>query len=272
MSLVTKIVDRIINPALRTVGYELYLIRPPKKRLSGGHFNLAPLRLDMDASLRHLRWLGYTPSMIVDVGAADGTPALTDTWPKVDILWLEPLKEFEPKLKALSQRHPGRYLIAAAGDRKGTLTLNVHGNLYGSSLMQDTGGAMADGVPREVPIVRLDDEVDLSKAGQEVLLKVDVQGAELQVLDGAQELLKRCAVVVLETNFFELHKGAPQFYDVLKYMHDRGFMAYDIFDGHNRPSDDALAQRDVLFVQANGRFRRSHEWMTQEQREAYFRK
>lgn len=272
MSLVRKIVDRLVNPVLHAVGYELYLIRPPRKRLSGRHFNLAPIRLDMEASLKHLRGQGYTPSLIVDVGAAEGTPALNNTWPKVETLWLEPLKEFEPQLKALGQRHPGRYIIAAAGSEKGTLKFNVHGNLYGSSLLQDKGGSIADGVPRQVPIVRLDDEVDMARAGDEVLLKVDVQGAELQVLDGARELLKHCAVVVLETNFFELHNGAPQFFDVLKYMHDRGFVAYDIFDGHNRPIDDALAQRDVLFVKADGRFRRSHEWMSQAQREAYFRK
>ena len=267
-----SLIEKVINRALQPLGFELYPIRPPKNRLSGGQFNLAPIRLSMEASLQHLRGLGYNPSLIVDVGAGHGTAPLLNTWPKATSLWLEPLKEFEPKLQALSQKHPGRFIIAAAGAEKGSLTLHVHGDLYGSSLMQESDGATADGTPRQVPIVRLDDEVDMAKLGTDVLLKVDVQGAELHVLNGAQELLKHFAVVVLETNFFEFHTNSPEFFEVLKYMHDRGFVAYDIFDGHNRPLDDALAQRDVLFVQAKGRFRHSHEWSSKGQREQYFGK
>jgi len=260
-------IKTLIKGSVRALGFELYPIFKPGKRLRNGRYALAPVRLSMEESLAHLKRLGYVPSLIVDVGAAEGTPPLLRTWPKIPTIWIEPLQEFGARLNNLAQKHPGRVVLAAAGEKSGRLAIHVHGDLFGSSLLQESDGEAADGRSREVPIIRLDDEVDLAKAGDAVLLKLDVQGAELQALDGAPRLLKQCEVVIMEVNFFNLQKGSPVLLDVLTYMKDRGFVAYDIFDGHNRPLDDALAQRDVLFVKENGRFRRSHQWAAKGQRE-----
>jgi hypothetical protein len=51
-------------------------------------------------------------------------------------------------------------------------------------------------------------------------------------------------------------------------MKERGFVTYDLVEGHNRPLDNALAQKDVFFVKENGLFRESHNWATREQRRA----
>ena len=260
-------VKNLIKETFRTLGFELYPIFKPGDRLQNGRYTLAPVRLRMEDSLAHLSRLGYTPSLIVDVGAGEGTSPLLQTWPNIPTIWIEPLEEFGSRLNDLAKKHPGRVVLAAAGEKGGRLTINVHNDLFGSSLLQESDGKEADGQAREVPIIRLDDEVDRTKAGNSVLLKLDVQGAELQALNGATELLKHCEVVIMEVNFFNLQKESPVLLDVLNYMKERGFVAYDIFDGHNRPLDDALAQRDVLFVQENGRFRKSHKWAGEGQRE-----
>jgi FkbM family methyltransferase len=261
----------IVDFVLDRLGMELVRSKAPRGRINrDGKFVFAPVRRTMEEAMQHMVHLGFAPSFIVDVGAGKGTQALLRTWPKTPTHWVEPLKEFVPQLRALASRYPGKYTIAAAGNNEGRSNFNVHDNPFGSSLLSETDGARADGQPREVHIVRLDDLIDHKAAGSEVLLKVDVQGAELQVLNGAPELLKQCEAVVLEVNFFQLHKGSPEFTDVVVYMKERGFVAYDIFNGHNRPLDDALAQRDVLFVRENGRFRAQHGWSSQEQRERYF--
>ena len=70
----------------------------------------------------------------------------------------------------------------------------------------------------------------------------------------------------MEVSFFRFHEHEPDVFEVISYMKERGFVIYDLFEGHNRPIDNALAQRDVLFVKENGRFRNTHHWATPEQR------
>ena len=103
------------------------------------------------------------------------------------------------------------------------------------------------------------------------LIKVDVQGAELQVLAGATRTLREAEAVVLEVSLFGFLIGGPQLYEIVQWMKQSGFVVYDIFGGHYRPLDRALAQVDMVFVREDGLFRRSHAFATPEQREAQTR-
>jgi hypothetical protein len=100
------------------------------------------------------------------------------------------------------------------------------------------------------------------------LLKVDVQGAELQVLAGARRTLEQTEAVLLELSFFGFYLGSPQFCDVIAEMKERGFVAYDVYGFLYRPLDNALSQMDVAFVREDGLFRKSHAYATAEQRHA----
>jgi hypothetical protein len=101
-------------------------------------------------------------------------------------------------------------------------------------------------------------------------VKVDVEGVELDVLSGALEVLRVTEIVLLEVSLFEFVPGAPQFHDVVSWMHEHGFVVADLFDAHNRLLDGALARMDVAFVQEDGRFRRDHSYGTREQLEALY--
>lgn len=59
-------------------------------------------------------------------------------------------------------------------------------------------------------------------------LKVDVQGADLDVLKGAQERLKTTVVVEVETEFVPLYEGQPLFADIDTYLRARGFLLHTI--------------------------------------------
>ena len=96
---------------------------------------------------------------------------------------------------------------------------------------------------------------------------IDVQGAELDVLAGATETLRATECVVLEVSFFEFFHNGPLFHDVIAFMRERGFVAYDIFGFQYRPLDGALSQVDVAFVRETGEYRKHHFYATREQRE-----
>jgi len=245
-----KTVKELVN----AFGFEITRIQTAGKTL------FVPVRNSMDETLEHISSLGFYPKVIVDIGAADGTYPLINAFPKSEFIWVEPLLEFEEALKKLTHKLKGQYIIAGAGKIAGKTVINVHPDLYGSSLYEESDGKEADGEPREVKVIRLDDLIDKYRLSSDILLKVDVQGAELDVLDGAQKMLQFCEVVILEVSFFKFLKDAPEFFDVINYMNNRNFVVYDVFDGHNRPIDGALAQRDILFVKENGRFRQTHSW------------
>lgn len=92
-----------------------------------------------------------------------------------------------------------------------------------------------------------------------------MQGAELDVLNGCQQALSETEVVVLEVSMFQFMEGAPEFHDVIFYMKERGFVAYDIILEWNRPLDNALGQIDVVFVKEKSQFRRDHSFSTPQQ-------
>ena len=172
---------------------------------------------------------------------------------------VEPLKDFEEDIKSTLTQRRGSYVNAAAGSETGTVSFYKHLNhLSGSSLYRETMGIEADGQEITVPMVRLDDTIKEKFLHGPYLIKIDAQGAELEVLDGFRESLPETEVVVLEVSMFEFMKGAPQFYDVVYYMKQRNFAAYDIILGWNRPLDDALGQVDIVFVKENGIFRENH--------------
>lgn len=207
--------------------------------------------------------LGFKPKTVVDVGVASGTPELYESFPEAYFLLLEPLKEFESDINSVLKKYKGSYVQAAAGSKQGQVTFNVHeDHLEGSSLYSETMGSEADGRQITVEMVKIDDVLAEKKLVGPYLIKVDIQGAELDALDGAQNALAETEVVVLEVSLFEFMKGAPQFHDVVLYMKNQGFVAYDIIHGWNRPLDNALGQVDIVFVKEDGMFRQDHSYST----------
>ena len=81
---------------------------------------------------------------------------------------------------------------------------------------------------------------------------------QLDVLKGSEKTLKKTEVIILEVSFFKFMKGAPDFYEVICFMKEYGFVAYDILKGFYRPLDDALGQIDIIFVKENGFLRKDH--------------
>lgn len=229
-------------------------------------------RMRMDGFLEHCKELGFRPGGIFDVGVGSGTPEIYDTFPGVPLMLVEPVPDFEPVLKELARVYGAEYVLAAAGDRSGTTMLHFHtDNLDSSSLLREIEGELVDGQAHEVRMVTLDELARARRLPKPYLVKVDVQGSELQVLDGASKVLADTELVILETTLFAVFIGGPQLYDVLRYMKDRGFVAYDVFGPFYRPLDMALGQIDIAFVKENGFFRRSHCVATPAQRAALLR-
>jgi FkbM family methyltransferase len=252
-------------------------LRPIKQLVSKtlGRLDYEVRRIDprptMAGALLQAKLAGLAPASVVDVGAAWG--AFTETcrtvFPAARYLAVEPLEENRPALVALTRKCPGvDFVIAAAAAKPGTVTLQVHPDLVGSSLYRELDIGGVNGAPRAVPAVTLDGlAADFGLAGP-FLLKLDVQGAELDVLEGAATVLPAAEYVLLEVSLFEFFENGPVLADVVGFMQAHGFVAYDVMGPQYRPLDRALSQLDIAFARQRGSLRATHAYATADQRRA----
>ena len=91
----------------------------------------------------------------------------------------------------------------------------------------------------------LDSYIDEKKIELPDFIKIDVQGAELDVLEGGQKCLENATMVLLEVSIHRYNKGAPLFADVIDYMNKHNFQLIDIIENHI--INGYLAQVDLLF-------------------------
>jgi FkbM family methyltransferase len=219
---------------------------------------------DLAETLRHLARVGVDPGTVIDVGVADGTFELYETFPRARHLLVEPQVEFEPALRAISARYHAEYVLAVADAADGTVLIDTPEDLHGSTVIESVDPTRG----RQVPAITLDSLVQERVLSPPFLVKVDVQGAELRVLEGAQRVLGQSAAVVLETSLMRFHTLDPELHEIIAYMRERGFAVYDVCGGVRRPLDGALAQLDVTFVPTEGRLRADTRFMTGAQLDA----
>lgn len=100
----------------------------------------------------------------------------------------------------------------------------MYTEFFGSSLYPESDGPSVDGIPRIVPAITLDEVCKERELQGPYLIKVDVQGAELDVLTGAKEVFKDTEYVVLEVCLMGFFMSGPQVYEIVTFMKDRGFL------------------------------------------------
>jgi FkbM family methyltransferase len=213
--------------------------------------------------------LEYYPEVILDVGVANGTYELYETFPQSEFILFEPVEEFLTVLNNIKQTYDSVYIeTCALGKTNDIISINVHPDLVGSSIYLEDEDSNVNGIPRSVEMKTLNSFINkYDLKNKSILLKIDVQGAEIDVLNGANELLEYIDFIVLESSLFDFFGNGIILSDIIKYMDERGFVVYDIFNLLNRPIDNALAQVDIAFVKKDSIFRKNQKFATSEQRE-----
>ncbi len=217
-------------------------------------------RNTMSGSLLLAKNLGFEPQTVIDVGAALGTFNLYETFPNSRHLLIEPIAENEPYLAKICRKlKSAEYIIAAATKEAGFFTLNVSPDMLHSSISEGVNADIGNPYLRNIPAITLDGICRERNLPGPYLIKVDVDGQELDVLAGATGILQQTEYVIVEVCLF------GQMYDIIHFMKSQGFAAYDIVDLGYRPADAALWQIDMAFVKEFGQFRRDRSYVAQQQ-------
>jgi|TARA_R100000479_G_scaffold175371_2_gene126252 FkbM family methyltransferase len=80
------------------------------------------------------------------------------------------------------------------------------------------------------------------------IIKLDAQGGESKIFEGAQETLKRTKVVLTELHFYDLYENKKSFSDIEKYLHPAGFRLYDISHISKNPMNGRTDWVDVIYT------------------------
>lgn len=139
---------------------------------------------------------------------------------------------------------------AALGAKKTTVELHITKILPASSILQ--AGAQShkyhiDGLEAKdrikVSQVRLDTEI----SNDIDILKLDLQGYELEALKGSVGMLNRVKLALLEIEFFPLYENQPLFSDIDIFMRANGFRLLNFYDLYTH-GDGQLTSGDAIYL------------------------
>jgi len=191
---------------------------------------------------------GFNPTYIIDAGAfiGDWTSNCRKIFPQSNILMIEGQ---ESKKEILSKiTNANTFLeINLIGSEEGKKVNFIHGG-SNSNINQTVENqsynrelTTIDAIAKKHDFPRID------------LIKLDIQGYELEALKGAKLFLSNVEVILIEVSLIDIgNSGVPLFKDVMSFMHDNDFTIYDICSTRiRRPLDNALWQTDLVFVKNN---------------------
>jgi FkbM family methyltransferase len=191
-----------------------------------------PFSISSFLMLRTLRRNHIKFRTIIDAGANVGqfARASAELYPEATIYSIEALPDVAKSFRAnLSDRPTVHLFETALGSYTGTIRFYPNSYSQSSSALplqtadqpKHAGQRQLD--PIDVPVIRLDDLLAGRTLEGPVLLKLDLQGFELEALKGAPEFLTRCDYVLAETVFDAAYEGEPLFQELQTYLGESGF-------------------------------------------------
>jgi FkbM family methyltransferase len=203
---------------------------------------------------------GTIPKTVIDVGANVGQFAVASAriFPEVTVHSFEPEPTSLAKLR-LNVRNLDCVHVypVALGKESGEVMFHVNSHSHSSSVLP-LGEVHRAAFPCarqiydiKVAMSTLDQELAVVSLEAPVLLKLDVQGYELQVLEGASDTLRKVDYVLLETSFRPMYEGERTFMTVVRAMEGYGFEFLRPIAWLDDPRNGEVLQMDALFARSN---------------------
>ena len=237
---------RLVDYFKYVVGTTIWMIRP--STFLSEH--IGPRRVRILAENRI--------DIVLDVGAHVGSYGLElrRAGYTGHIVSFEPLTLAYGSLATSASKDPKWMSVQTAlGEYDGSAVLNISGNLYSSSLLpmcevhvesQPVSAYVGEEV---VKVSRLDDTCSAFLRGDErIWLKLDVQGYERQVIDGATRILPQIQVIEAELSLVPLYEGQSLFREMIDFLDSLGFDLISLERGYTDRLSGHVLQVDGIFL------------------------
>lgn len=200
----------------------------------------------------------YNINLLLDVGANAGQYAhqMRSNGFDKKIISFEPLKSVFKDLELNSSKDPHWQVENyAIGNEDVTSYINVAGNTYSSSLLNmlpshlesapDSGFVAKE----EIEVKKLDSIFHkFSSPESRVMLKIDTQGYEKKVLEGAIDSLNNIYILQLEMSIIPLYQDEMIFTEMISYLDSLNFQLFSLENGFTDLRSGRLLQVDGVFV------------------------
>ena len=196
---------------------------------------------------------------IIDVGANEGQAAnnFLGLFPRAEFYCFEPLpepfKDLSKRFKNSSNFHLYDFALGnESGEKK--MFRNEY-SLSSSILPMEEAHKEAfvntkNEFEEQITIKKLDDVFKNIKLNKPLLVKIDVQGFELEVIKGGSNIISDADMIILETSFVHLYKDSPLFSDVHDLLKSMGFEYQGAYEQLAKPQDGRILQQDSIFVRS----------------------
>ena len=203
--------------------------------------------------MNRFNWLknkGFNPKHILDIGANAGewSEQILSIFPSANVTMVEANPNCEQDLRTKFSNRDGKvkvHICLLGNETKKNIPfyLNPKNNkCTGCSMMRELTVHFKDADHILLDMHQLDDLI----TDKIDILKIDVHGAELLVLEGGQSILSRSDFVLLEVNVIQYNEGAPMLSEVISYMDKHGFQVFDCVEHHQHLG--YLMQLDFIFI------------------------
>jgi len=204
------------------------------------------------------RWLEtFGIGTLIDVGANTGQFAkqFRQVRPDSLIYSFEPLRDCFEELQRTMAGTPGFTAFnVALGETDGETEFFRSESSPSSSLLpmgelhKELFPFSSHTTVETVTVKRLDSYLQEILVRGSVLVKIDVQGAETQVLKGGRQFLSSADAVLAEVGYLSLYDGQATIQEILSLLNGLEFTFVGIVDQCLRPRDSLPIYGDALFV------------------------
>ena len=225
-------------------------------------FELRRFSVEQSENARFISMLRtHNVNLIFDVGANAGQfgVLLREIGFDGKIVSFEPLSDARESLLNISRNDPlwQIALQTAIGEENGEIEIQIAGNSQSSSVldMLDTHVRAAPDskyIGKEKVALRTLDSIapDYMDSNSIAFIKIDTQGYETQVMNGAKKLMSQIVGLQVEISLVPLYKGQCLFDEMLKKLKNDGFELWSISTVFSDPNTAQLLQVDATFFRA----------------------
>lgn len=222
-------------------------------------FELRRFSVEQSENARFISMLRtHNVNLIFDVGANAGQfgVLLREIGFDGKIISFEPLSDARENLLNISKNDPlwQIALQTAIGEENGEIEIQIAGNSQSSSVldMLDTHVRAAPDskyIGKEKVALRTLDSIapDYMDSNSIAFIKIDTQGYETQVMNGAKKLMSQIVGLQVEISLVPLYKGQCLFDEMLKKLKNDGFELWSISTVFSDPNTAQLLQVDATF-------------------------
>ena len=217
-------------------------------------------RMKKKRQIEKWAWLqNFGINSVLDIGANDGefSEFVTSVFPNAAVYSFEPLESVYSKLVENLKNKPGyKAFNVGLSNINGDMDFFMSSSSPSSSLLpmenlhKELYPFAAGQTKCVVKVARLDDFIRENQIpiGENLLIKMDVQGAENKVIEGGAETFERAKVVLTEVSYFSFYQGQPLARDIMDLLGSQGFVYCGIFEQFYNLKDHLPLFADAFFV------------------------